>query len=126
MGKEPQPTGDVVPPEQAFPAQDGAEDRPQEHCLREQVEQWVESDPSLVPDGPSSLLVEPSVLDPAEVQALLADLHALLAGAVIGTGARRVARRPLLGLADSLFGAADAVSGTVDNVSSTASGTASS
>src|SRR3982751_3599166 len=117
MGKEPQPTGDVAPPEQPPAAGQSAEDRPQEHCLREQVEQWVESDPSLVPDGPSSLLVEPSVLDPAEVQALLADLHALLAGAGIGTRARRVGRRPLHDLANSLFGAAVTVSGTVDNAS---------
>src|SRR4051812_38589832 len=126
MGKEPQPTADVAPPEQPSAAGESAVDRPQEHCLREQVEQWVESDPSLVPDGPSSLLVEPSVLDPAEVQALLADLHALLADAAIGTRARRVARGPLHDLADSLFGAAEMVSGTVDNVSSTASRTVSS
>src|SRR5947208_7686019 len=81
MGKEPQPTGDVAPSEQPSAAREGEGDRPQEHCLREQVEQWVESDPSLVPDRPSALLVEPSVLDPAEVQALLADLGALLSGA---------------------------------------------
>src|SRR4051812_18275764 len=50
-------------------------------CTREQVERLVENDPSLVPAGPSALLVEPSVLDPEEVRALLVDLHALLAGA---------------------------------------------
>src|SRR5665213_364185 len=44
-----------------------------------QIEQWVENDPSLAPLGPSAFLVEPSVLDPAEVAALLADLPALLA-----------------------------------------------
>src|SRR4051812_36886228 len=68
MGKEPLPTSDPD--------------------LREQVEQWVETDPSLVPDAPSTLLVEPSVLDPAEVRALLSDLSALLAGATTGPVAR--------------------------------------
>src|SRR5947207_9279478 len=40
----------------------------------EQIELLVESDPSLVPNRPSRLLVEPSVLDPAELEALLLDL----------------------------------------------------
>src|SRR3954471_8999017 len=93
MGKEPQPTGDVAPPEQPSAAGESAEDRPQEHCLREQVEQWVERDPSLVPSGPSSLLVEPSVLDPAEVQALLSDLGALLNGAFVRPAGRSGADR---------------------------------
>src|SRR2546421_4680189 len=115
MGKEPQPTGDVAPSEQDFSVRNDAGDCPQAHRLREQVEQWVETDPSLVPVAPSSLLVEPSVLDPAEVRALLADLDALLAGAGAGAGlgtrVGRVARVPLFGLADSLFGAAEATPG---------------
>src|ERR1700738_691971 len=45
------------------------------------IEELIESDPSLVPQGASALLVEPSVLEPEEVAALLVDLHALLAGA---------------------------------------------
>src|SRR5688500_1239760 len=59
------------------------------------VEQWVETDPALAPTGRSALLVEPAVLDPEEVDALLADLGDLLAAAssdltdpaLIGAGA---------------------------------------
>src|SRR5437762_13359033 len=40
----------------------------------EQIELLVESDPSLVPHRPSTLLVEPSVLDQAELEALLLGL----------------------------------------------------
>src|SRR5437762_3719272 len=40
----------------------------------EQIELLVESDPSLVPHRPSTLLVEPSVLDQAELEALLIGL----------------------------------------------------
>src|SRR5688500_17303090 len=48
---------------------------------RDGIEHWVESDPALAPTGPSALLVEPSVLEPEEVTALLADLGDLLAAA---------------------------------------------
>src|SRR5688500_13512311 len=46
------------------------------------VERQLESDPALVPSGPSALLVEPSVLEPEEVAALLSGLGALLAADV--------------------------------------------
>src|SRR4051812_25170318 len=42
---------------------------------RDAVEALVEADESLVPRAPSALLVEPAVLEPAEVAALLADLE---------------------------------------------------
>src|SRR5882757_8432202 len=45
------------------------------------VERLVENDLSLVPSGASRLLVEPAVLDPEEVQALLGGLTALLRSA---------------------------------------------
>src|SRR5688572_16708723 len=38
------------------------------------IERRVETDPALVPVGPSALLVESAVLDPEEVRALLAPL----------------------------------------------------
>jgi hypothetical protein len=44
------------------------------------VERLIESDPALVPKGPSQLLVAPRVLDDAEVQALLEGLSPLLEG----------------------------------------------
>src|SRR5215203_4799066 len=72
MGMESQPAGAPAP---------ATTDPNCVECTREQVERLVEADPSLVPGGPSALLVEPSVLDPEEVRALLVDLHALLAGA---------------------------------------------
>ena len=56
------------------------------------IERLVESDPSLVPSGPSALLVEPSVLDPEEVRALLTDLNALLTGAMLPAAPRRESR----------------------------------
>src|SRR5437867_4348528 len=71
MGMESLPTGASAPPADLCRAP----------CPREETERLVELDPSLVPTGPSALLVEPSVLDPEEVRALLADLGALLAGA---------------------------------------------
>src|SRR4051795_687492 len=40
----------------------------------EHIEMLVESDPSLVPHRPSTLLVEPSVLEQAELEALLLGL----------------------------------------------------
>src|SRR5438093_1114136 len=57
---------------------------------REAVERLVESDPALVPHSPSTLLVEPSVLEPAEIAALLDDLEECLqqgaaSGVNIGT-----------------------------------------
>src|SRR3954447_14534594 len=48
------------------------------------IEAIVESDPSLVPDRPSKLLVEPSVLDQAELEALLAGLGPALIAAMNG------------------------------------------
>ena len=47
----------------------------------EDVEQAIEADLSLVPIGRSALQVEPTVLDPAEVDALLGGLTALLRSA---------------------------------------------
>src|SRR5689334_2401158 len=58
----------------------------------DEIERIVETDPSLVPTQPSAMLVEPSVLDPQEVRALLTDLSALLqsaaaeAAAIVGAG----------------------------------------
>jgi len=58
----------------------------------EDIERLVETDPSLVPTRPTAMLVEPSVLDPQEVHALLADLSTLLqsaaseAAAIVGAG----------------------------------------
>src|SRR5829696_8232448 len=46
--------------------------------MLKQVEHQVEADPSLVPTGRSKLQVEPAVLEPEEVSALLADLQVLL------------------------------------------------
>src|SRR5215208_2134711 len=73
------------------PAAEGNSGGADSRTARELAEHWVEHDPSLVPDRPSSLLVEPSVLDPAEVRALLSDLNVLLAGAAIGPVARAAA-----------------------------------
>src|SRR5688500_19024945 len=41
-------------------------------------EAWIETDPSLVPTGPSKLLVQPTVLDESEFRALLDGLSPLL------------------------------------------------
>jgi hypothetical protein len=46
-----------------------------------ELDRSIEADLSLVPDGPSALQVEPTVLDPAEVRALLGGLTALLRSA---------------------------------------------
>src|SRR5688500_16018344 len=85
MGKESQPVGGANEDEVT---EDGSD--PDWTCsntpTREQVERMVEHDPSLAPTGPSALLVEPAVLEPAEVRALLADLNALLAGAALSAG----------------------------------------
>src|SRR5437588_11542701 len=51
-----------------------------ESLSREDVERLVEEDSALVPRESSALLVEPAVLDPEEIQALLAGLSNLLAG----------------------------------------------
>src|SRR5689334_10634744 len=48
---------------------------------RQAIEQLVEEDPALVPTRTSTLLVEPSVLDPLEVQALLGGLSSALVSA---------------------------------------------
>jgi hypothetical protein len=45
------------------------------------LEQWIETDPSLAPTGPSALLVQERVLEPDEVDALLEGLSTLLADA---------------------------------------------
>ena len=51
-------------------------------CRRDdELERAIEDDPSLAPGAPSALLVEPAVLDPLEVEALLSDLAPLLAAA---------------------------------------------
>src|SRR5581483_5306577 len=49
-----------------------------------EVERQIERDESLVPRRPSALLVEPSVLERAELEALLLDLGPLLAAAADG------------------------------------------
>jgi hypothetical protein len=56
------------------------------------VEAWVENDPSLAPSGPSKLLVSATVLEPQEIAALLDDLAPLLGRDASGRGKRR--RRP--------------------------------
>ena len=81
MGKDPRPATDPA----RSPAMSGGD--------REQVEQWVESDPSLVPRERSALLVESAVLEPAEVAALLGDLDACLERASFGGVA--VCERPI-------------------------------
>jgi hypothetical protein len=48
----------------------------------EEIERQIEADPTLVPQAASALLVEPSVLDQAELEALLADLGPELAAAI--------------------------------------------
>src|SRR4051794_40209076 len=60
----------------------------------DELERQIEADASLVPQRASVLLVEPSVLERAELEALLADLGPELAAAAIefdalhlGTGA---------------------------------------
>src|SRR4051812_13151817 len=98
MGMEPPPANSCDPVDcprlaEATPSGsgselDGQDGLARDRSLRELAEQWVERDPSLVPSGPSSLLVEPSVLDPAEVQALLSDLGALLNGAFVRPAGR--------------------------------------
>ena len=40
----------------------------------DEIERQIETDPTLIPRRPSALLVEPSVLDQAELEALLLDL----------------------------------------------------
>src|ERR1700733_5087174 len=50
---------------------------------QQDVEQLIETDPALVPQGPSALLVESAVLDPHELNALLSGLEASLAEAAI-------------------------------------------
>src|SRR5687767_10907079 len=77
-------------------------------------EHALETDPRLAPVGRSALLVEPAVLDPREVEALLADLGELLAAAAhaaddpLGAGASRVAAATA---AAALIGVAAAVEG---------------
>src|SRR4051812_44424698 len=50
----------------------------------DEIERQIEDDPTLIPRRPSVLLVEPSVLDRAELEALLLDLGPLLAAAMHG------------------------------------------
>src|SRR5205823_4247383 len=50
----------------------------------DEIERQIENDPTLVPRRASVLLVEPSVLDQAELEALLLDLGPLLAAAMHG------------------------------------------
>src|SRR5439155_8121140 len=50
-------------------------------CEQADVERTIENDPALMPVARSALLVEPAVLDPLEVEALLVDLAPLLAAA---------------------------------------------
>src|SRR5690242_19311088 len=67
MGKEPR-----RPSDSTAVLELGARARATERAA---VEALVEADASLVPHAPSALLVEPAVLEPAEVAALLADLE---------------------------------------------------
>ena len=48
----------------------------------DEIERQIETDPTLIPRRPSALLVEPSVLDQAELEALLLDLGPLLDAAM--------------------------------------------
>src|SRR5215203_3964332 len=105
MGMESQPAGAPAP---------ATTDPNCVECTREQVERLVENDPSLVPGGPSALLVEPSVLDPEEVRALLIDLHALLAGAAHPPSVPGQAIRSWLG---SLFPGMDSGAGAANEAS---------
>src|ERR1700683_3816145 len=50
----------------------------------ESVERLIENDPDLVPSGPSPLLVEPVLLEPGEIAALLADLVPMLEASAVG------------------------------------------
>src|SRR5678816_4697518 len=109
MGMESQPAGAPAP---ATTDPDCVE------CTREHVERLVENDPSLVPGGPSALLVEPSVLDPEEVRALLVDLHALLAGAAHPPSVAGQAIGSWLG---SLFPGTDSGAGAANEASVRAS-----
>src|SRR5579859_5682485 len=45
---------------------------------RNEIETLIEEDPTLVPSGPSELQVDDAVLDPQEIEALLAGLAGLL------------------------------------------------
>src|SRR3954467_2944521 len=49
-----------------------------EQAALELCDEEFESDPALIPQGSSALLVAPAVLDPQEVEALLSGLHSLL------------------------------------------------
>ena len=73
-----------------------------------ELERSIESDPSLMPVGRSSLQVESTVLDPEEVQALLGGLTALLRSAE-ATGDFPAEGHPLAGSARAIaeFGVAD-------------------
>src|SRR4051794_24202853 len=100
------------------------------------VEQWIERDESLVPREPSAFLVEPTVLDPAEVAALLADLDLSLAEAALATAV--AAATPSVGpgwasaaacglagtlFADRYFNADDAETSPSTSTTSTSEGT---
>src|SRR3954464_2694425 len=50
----------------------------------DEIKRQIEADPTLVPTRRSALLVEPAVLDPAELDALLADLGPELLAAMNG------------------------------------------
>src|SRR5690242_11009907 len=83
MGTESRPASssvDVIAPRQRQAESDAAESDRQE-LDRQAVERLIEEDRSLAPTRPSTLLVEPSVLDPLEVQALLAGLSGALLSA---------------------------------------------
>src|SRR4051812_25339392 len=54
----------------------------------EEIERQIEADSTLIPRAASALLVESSVLDRAELEALLADLAPELAAALEGAAER--------------------------------------
>src|SRR5436190_20386759 len=87
MGKEPRNAGVAaeVGPLQTEADHLGCE--PADDSMEESVEDCIERDASLVPREASALLVEPAVLDPAEIAALLADLEPCLAEAVLAPAA---------------------------------------
>src|SRR4051812_36158345 len=55
---------------------------------RDDLENLIEEDPTLVPTGPSEFQIEDAILDPKEIEALLAGLAGLLEETEPGVPAR--------------------------------------
>ena len=67
-----------------------------EKTSADEIERQIEADPTLVPRRQSMLLVEPSVLDRAEIEALLLDLGAAAGGCRRRGTVARIRRRSRL------------------------------